>query len=218
MSKDNKTRGIILSKTKFAENDIIFDILSEDGSLKSFFAKGAQKIKSHLSGILQIGQFVNIVYSKGSNFYYPKEITLDLKNCFTFYKENLELLNYYGDIINVTRIISRDINSTELFTTLIENFQGIQSRKKNALISYNSYLEFCLKEAGVCMDDLNKIERDLVSDKILYYHIASNRIFLPEEKPKYLDLPSIKYDEVFKKQYLQKLFYQHISSKIRLKF
>lgn len=217
MQKEKKTKGIILRKTNYGEDDLIYDLLCESGELLTFFARGAKKAKSKFAGIIQIGNFIYITYTSGKNFNYPREISLDLDNIYSFYAKNLELMNYYADLINITRHISKDMESSNLFEILIQSLKTAEYEKEKILDSYNRFILNCLDEYNIDTSEIKSLIENSISDKKFYYHAESNRIF-NDDKPKYLDIPYIKYDDVFLKTYLQKMLTENISHGIRLKF
>ncbi len=213
--KISKIRGIVLNKFPFGEKDIIFDLLDEDGDRKTFFVRGGQNIKSRFIGYIQIGYILYIVYTKGKNFFYPKEIHLDTQNIFDFYKKSVDHLNCYLDLINIASYISRDIHLKDLYQKLVSALSSLQENSDNLDEIYNEYIEFCIKAYGITLTELELIEQ---KGGYFYYHLGSNKIFLLEHKPVSLDVKLCTFDLKFKKFYLQQCFYNNINKNLKLRF
>ncbi len=54
MSRDVKTKGIIIKKVNFRETSIILDVLTPEFGVISIIAKGIRKQKSKNTGLLEI--------------------------------------------------------------------------------------------------------------------------------------------------------------------
>jgi len=54
MSRDVKTKGIIIKKVNFRETSIILDVLTSEFGVISVIAKGIRKQKSKDTGLLEI--------------------------------------------------------------------------------------------------------------------------------------------------------------------
>ncbi len=220
-NSDIKTSGVILRLVDFKESDRIFDLLNEDGEIVSFFARSARKPKSKFHGIISIGNFVNINYTKGKNLNYPTEITYDLERIFDFYKKSLDSMYFYTDILSIIRIIAKDYSSPELFQLLIEVLEKAQKSPlshENFLLLYNEFLQNVLSLLGIEAELKCYISGEEINEPEFYYHLESNKVFSLDKKPRTLDLPLVKFDQFFQKNYLQRLFYGSVNTKIRLKF
>ncbi|GIW57065.1 MAG: hypothetical protein KatS3mg083_010 [Candidatus Dojkabacteria bacterium] len=214
-TKVSKIHGIILKKFPFGEKDIIFDLLDEDGDRKTFFVRGGQNLKSRFVGYIQIGYVLYIVCTKGKNFFYPQEMNLDTRNIFDFYKKSIDHLHCYLDLINIAASISRDIHSKDLYQKLLSSLSSLQQDTVSLEKIYNEYIEFCIKSYGIKLTELELIEQ---KGGLFYYHFASNKVFLHNQKPASIDVQLISFDSKFKKFYLQKCFYNYIDNHIKLKF
>jgi DNA repair protein RecO len=213
----HKIKAIITRKTNFGDNDIIFDVLSDEGKIIGFFARGARKIKSRFSGVLQLGIVVNITYTTGKNLNYPNEISLDTKNLFSFYTRSLEHMNFYTDIITILKAVSKDLEDRSLFEMTIDAFSRVQN-SEDPIIVYNDFLNNILELIGVATELRCNVSGEEINEPEFYYIPESNRLISEAEKPKSLDLLKISFDKVFYKQYLQKLIYEHVHQKLKLKF
>ena len=214
---DLSTKGIILTKTSFGESDLIFDLLQETGERISFFVRGGKKIKSKFTGVIQIGNFIKVNYSTGKNFNYPKEMEVDSKKRFDFYSKTLEGMNFFADIILISKSISKDFESPTLYQEIATAFQSAQNGGELVKI-YNNFLNKTLNELGFETELQCSMSGERIEDKEFYYHPETNKAFKKENKPKSLDLPFIQRDEVFTKNYLKKIFAGNVSHYIRLKF
>lgn len=214
---EQKVKGIILTKTSFGENDLIFDLLSEDGERFSFFVRSGRKIKSKFAGVIQIGNFIKILFSKGKNFNYPREIEFDASKRFDFYSKTIEGMNFFADIIQIAKSISKDFKTDHLYSAINLAFASAQSGVDLVEV-YNNFLGDLLKELGFETDLVCSSSGDLIEDKEFYYHPETNKAFSKENKPRSLDLPFIQKDSIFTKNYLKKIFAANISHRIRLKF
>lgn len=214
---EQKTKGIILTKTSFGENDLIFDLLAEDGERVSFFVRGGKKIKSKFAGVIQIGNFVKVSFNKGKNFNYPKELEIDSSKRFDFYSKKLEAMNFFADIILIAKSISKDYKTEFLYKEIANTFNSAQSGE-DLLVLYNSFLNNILNELGFNTDLICSSSGKLIDEPEFYYHPETNKAFKTENKPRSLDLPYIKKDDIFIKNYLKKIFAGNISHYIRLKF
>ncbi len=65
MKKTFQTKGIVLKKREWRENDLLFSILTEKYGLVKVIATGVRKPKSKLAGHLSSLGFVDIVYVRG---------------------------------------------------------------------------------------------------------------------------------------------------------
>lgn len=212
-----KARGIILRKTNYSENDIIFEILTEEGTMQGFFARGARKIKSKFSGVLQVGLIITISYTEGKNLHHPSEINIDKKDILTFYTKDLRSLSFFTDVINVTRSIAKDLEDVGLFKITIDALQGAENNI-DLLEVYTSYLQKILELINVDYHLKCYFSNQYISEKDFYYIPGTNQAFTKENKPRTISADLIEYDQVFEKQYLQKLVYEHVSEKLKLRF
>jgi DNA repair protein RecO (recombination protein O) len=213
-----KVSGIILRKTEYGENDWIFDLFAENGEVLGFLAKGAKNPKSKLNGYINIGNYIDITYDKGRNLNYPREINIQPKNIYKFYSQNIKNLYFFSDIIAITRYISKDFASKELFEILKITLHKADKKKENLDILYNYFLEQVIEITGNKVSLECDISGQTINDKEFYYHPESNKVFSKEKKPLSLDLPKIQFDDIFYKNYLIKKLVETTNLKIRLKF
>lgn len=68
MQKTFKTRGIVLRKREWRDNDLLFSILTEKYGLVRLLATGVRKPKSKLAGHLAVLGLIDLVFVKGRTF------------------------------------------------------------------------------------------------------------------------------------------------------
>lgn len=214
--KNLQAKCIILRKTNFSEYDVIFDVLTSEGKMIGFFARGARKMKSKFSGVLQVGHVVDISYSTGKNLNYPTEISIDKENLFSFYSKSIENMNFYVDVITIVRAVAKDLEDERLFETVLTAFQKADEGEDLVEI-YNQFLTEVLEIIEVDIRLKCYYSGELIKEKEFYYSPDSNRVISIDKKPNSIDLPKISFDKVFYKNYLQKLILEHVHAKIRLK-
>lgn len=215
---DLVAKGIILRKNLYSEHDIIFDVLTEQGTVLGFFARGARKIKSKFSGVLQLGLVVNINYTTGKNLNYPQEINVDHSLVFSFYNRSLKHMNFYTDILTVTRSIAKDFENELLFISVIEAFKEAEEPKNDLNKIYNKFLEEILNIIDVDTSLTCYFTGNTISEEKFYYIPETNRVISLDNKPKTIDVPEVTFDEIFHKTYLQRLVLEHIQSQLKFKF
>jgi DNA repair protein RecO len=216
--KQNKARGIIIRKTNFSDNDIIFDLLTDEGKVIGFFARGARKLKSRYSGTLQIGMVVIVTYTAGKNLQYPNEINLDAKHLFSFYRKSLKHMDLYMDVISILKTIGKDLEDPELFSITLECFDAVE-KDGDLINSYNEFLNKILHLISIESSLNCAITGETINEKEFYYVPESNKVISEANKPHSLNnLTKINYSESFYKEYLQKLILEHVHNKLRLKF
>jgi DNA repair protein RecO len=210
-------KGIILRKTNFGDNDVIFDVLTDEGSIVGFFARGARKMKSRFSGVLQLGQVVLIDYATGKNLNYPSEIGIDSTNLFSFYSKSISHMNLYTDILTISRTIAKDLEDRRIFEYIVESFHKVDSGDELTDV-YNDFLSGILQVIGVDTGLKCYFTGEMINDREFYYHAETNRVISKPKRPKSIDVPLISFDKVFLKGFLKRLFLEHVSHKIKLKF
>jgi len=217
MSQEAKIKGIIIRKTNFSDNDIIFDVLTETGGVIGFFARGARRMKSKFSGVIQLGLIVDITYSTGKNLNYPREISIDNNNYFSFYRQSMDAMHFYTDILAILKSIAKDLEEPELFTIVIDAFH--QADQGNNLTQvYSNFLIALLELISIETDLKCYISGEVISEPEFYYSPDTNKTVSLTKKPLGVQLEKIHHSIEFSKIYLQKLVLEHINPRLRLKF
>jgi DNA repair protein RecO len=214
---DIRTKGIILRKTNFGDNDVIFDLLNDEGKIIGFFARGARKMKSKFSGVLQLGHIVRLEYATGKNLNYPNEISIDQENLYSFYSKSIATMNFYTDLISITRAVAKDLEDERLFYCITYAFSQAENGEDITEL-YNTFLERILEMIGVDTSLKCYFSGSLIREEEFYYQPDTNKVISKERKPKTIDLPLITSDKVFLKGYLKKLVFEHVNHKMVLKF
>lgn len=229
MSLETK-KCFVLSKVNYGDHDLIFECLTEEGEILSFFLKNAFKVKTKVSqvGVIQVGHFLDINFHRGRSFCRPREIRISQQALFDFYRKDLRLFILFTDLMKITKAIVRDFASKELFDYLYNTFANIQrlSQLNNAsglLFIYNLFLFFCLDNIGVNFHEIKGVEileniesmENMFKLKETYFYNAGQQEVVLNTKTSAQDF--IKLMNKYKK-YLQKLFSKKISDKIVLEF
>lgn len=210
-------KGIIIRKTNFGDNDVIFDVLANDGHVVGFFGRGARKIKSKFSGVIQLGMVIKLNYSIGKNLNYPTEISIDNANLFSFYSKTTQNMNFYTDILSVARGIAKDMEDSRIFDITLRALNFAQDGE-DLYDSYNEFLTNMLELIGVDTRLKCYFSGELINDKEFYYQHETNKVISIANKPKSIDAPMIVSDKVFVKGFLKRLVYEHINHRMVLKF
>ncbi len=131
MEKLQKTKGLVLSKKNWREDDLLFSILTEDFGKIMAVATGVKKISSKLRGHLASAGIVEILFVQGKSF---KKIThayliepIKFENSKDYY-----LLNVIYEILDKATI-EDDYNHgvwelTTWFCKNIVNYENFQQR------------------------------------------------------------------------------------------
>jgi DNA repair protein RecO len=216
--KEQKAKGLVISKLNYRENDIIFDLLTEEGKRLSFFLKGGKKNKSRFANSAQIGNFIELTFSSGTNFNYPREIQIEPSKMFDFYSKSLSGLNFFSDIIKIVKVVSKDFESPLIYQETLKAFRAGNASQDNLIGIYNEFLKNMLEDTGFNTNLECSVSGETINEKEFYYHNESNKLFKKENRPRSMDLPLIEKDDIFIKNYLKNIFIENISQYVRLKF
>ena len=138
MNKDEQNvKGIVLKQIEYKDNDIIISLLSEQGKLLSFYARGVKKITSKNANAVQA-----FVYSEIEYFYNQKGLhTLKrakaIKNYFNDFDDYSKIIVAFMllDIINDVGGLSLNDNP-RLFKLLKSSLILINDVDENLLLSF----------------------------------------------------------------------------------
>lgn len=151
MSKEYlKNTLIILKRQTYKDHDQIIQAITDEGEHISFYVHRVSSPKNRItSSYLQIGFVVNVVYSKGKNFSYIKEISIDKRYKYTFYNKSINNMNFYFDLINLTYIFTRDSSSAELFNLVLCTFGKVEKEEETTIRLYLNFLRYLLEMLGI---------------------------------------------------------------------
>lgn len=114
-----KTKGIILRKKDYHENDRLFIIFTEDLGKIQAIGRGARKIKSKMAGHLDLLMIVDLMLARGLNFFQIAGATIAQN--FSALKEDLEKVNigcYFLSLVDqLTKLEQKD---EKIFKLLME--------------------------------------------------------------------------------------------------
>ena len=145
----NKTHAIILHSRKQGETSKILSIFSQNFGKLSVMVKGSRSIKSRYWGVLEVFNYVSIVF-------YRKE-TRNLQ-----YVSNAEIINHFPNIHSqlgkmalaaipceiIERSEEREHNNPKLFTLLLDTFQALEKEETGLRNIIRSFLVKYLDISG----------------------------------------------------------------------
>jgi len=162
-----QTKGIILQKRDFRENDRLFVIYTEDLGKIEAVCRGARKIKSKMAGHLDYFSVINFMFASGRNYF--QIAGAETENNFLKIKKDLVkvvLCSYCAEIVDIfTRTGQSDKKTFALIKELFTIFE--ETDKKNVLFFYGITKFFILKllivlgfspELFYCVKCKNKIK------------------------------------------------------------
>ena len=140
-----QTKGIILQKRDFRENDRLFVIYTEDLGKIEAVCRGARKIKSKMAGHLDYFSVINFMFASGRNYF--QIAGAETENNFLKIKADLAkvvLCSYCAEIVDIfTRTGQPDKKIFALVKELFTIFG--ETEKKNVLTFYGITKFFILK-------------------------------------------------------------------------
>lgn len=128
-----QTTGIVIGRTNFGEADRIIRLITPEQGKVSAVAKGVRKIKSRLSGHLELFGEVNLMLATGRNLdiitsarlaWYPHELVGDY--------ERLSLAYACAGLID--RVAQEHQSQPELYAHLREALQALEAGARGPLI------------------------------------------------------------------------------------
>lgn len=144
MSRDIKTKGIIIKKINFRETSIILDVLTPEYGVISIMAKGIRKQKSKNTGLLEIlNELDLILYKNPSSEWYIYKSSLII-NAHMF---NIDLTTsiLMQAPVEIIRQIIVPIDDSQAIYKLLETYlEYIKSIDKNGIaIFWRFLLKLC---------------------------------------------------------------------------
>lgn len=213
-----KSYFIILNKVLYKDYDLILEALSGDGYNISFFAKNG--VKKKLINCLQIGNIIKATYTQKNEFAYFREVDLDIRYNFYFYRNDIKSYCFFCDIISIARKISKHYSSDELYLNLLNTLVKAQQNNKELLNYYNDFLYFCLSLAGIKLSIVDLCDMKLLNNEscIVFFNLKTNQLSLVNKSNTFNNSKKYNYNSNLKKIYLQNLFLENISNSLKLKF
>lgn len=213
-----KSQFIILNKVVYKDYDLILEALSDDGYNISFFAKNG--VKKKLINYLQIGNVIKATYTQKNEFSYFREVDLDIRYNFSFYRNDIKNYYFLCDIISITRKVSKHYSSNELYLNLLNTLVKAQLNTNELLNYYNDFLSFCLSLLGINLSIINLCDMKLLNNEscTVFFNLKTKQLSLVNESNVFNNLKQYNYNSDLKKVYLQNLFLENISNSLKLKF
>lgn len=166
------TQAIILRSVDYQESSKILTVLSQEHGKIALIARGAKKPKSKLSGLIEVGNILDVVYyykstrgvqslTEASIAYSSMEFRIHFEKAAILYA-TLELAS---QLVHENEVNTPVFNFLQRFIPWLGEEEGIQS----SVFCYNQ-----LRFAELCGFDLNDRNTDL--DKDTYLNIAEGTI------------------------------------------
>lgn len=211
---ESKSSGLILRKLKYGEKDLIFDLLNESGQKMAFFLRGVYGSNKGKTGLLQIGNFVEITFTEGKSFAYPKEITLIPDYSYTLFAKSVEGIYLFNDLIKITNKVIQDFEGDELFEIVRQVYEKTERNiyiKEIYLEMLQGFMEII--EHTYASD--NEVQNfNLLNEKEVYYYPEANKVFLQSPKVLGSKVEMVKIDVNFQIKFLQKKLNEIFNGKI----
>ncbi|MDP8201051.1 MAG: DNA repair protein RecO [Candidatus Tenebribacter burtonii] len=158
MSRDIKTKGIIIKKINFRETSIILDVLTPQYGVISIMAKGIRKQKSKNTGLLEILNELELdLYKNPSSEWYIYKSS-QIINAHLF---NIDLSTsiLMQAAVEVIRQIIISIDDSQAIYKLLETYlQFIRTVNKNGIAIFWRFLLKLYKVMGIEFNISNCIE------------------------------------------------------------
>ena len=158
MSRDIKTKGIIIKKINFRETSIILDVLTPEYGVISVMAKGIRKQKSKNTGLLEILNELDLILYKNpsSEWYIYRSSQIINAHLFNIDISTSILLQAPVEVIRQI-IISPD-DSQEVYQLLETYLEYIKTVNKNGIVIFWRFLLKLFRIIGIEIDITNCIE------------------------------------------------------------
>ncbi len=169
MSRDVKTKGIIIKKINFRETSIILDVLTPEFGVISTMAKGARSAKSKSTGHLELLNELelNLYRNPSSDWYIYKSSSLRETHMF-------DILFHTGILmqaaVEVIRQIIIPVEDSQAIYKLLETYlQFIKTVNKNGIAIFWRFLLKLFRIIGIEFDITNCIECSHQKQFIAYF-------------------------------------------------
>ena len=145
-----KIRGIVLNKTKLAEQDLIFTLLAQDGQQYRAVGKGARKPGNTFSTRVEVFSELDFMLAKGRNLDIIREVKLHESH--EALRENFDINPFAYCGVELMTKITEPGNLNENFFPLLSNYLDELEKvptKHLAKIFFASFLTKALIFTGV---------------------------------------------------------------------
>ncbi len=169
MSNLCKTNALVISKINYGDTSKIVTLFTEEYGKETCIIKGARSPKSKIGGIVDVMNFVEIVFYKKEN----REIQIisqaDLISHFPQIKENLDSLKYGSSVIELLKLltIENEVNQ-RLFRGSVKILEMMNNSESDSQLLFTKYFIFFIDELGyslketkckVCEKELNEFSK-----------------------------------------------------------
>ena len=158
MSRDVKTKGIIIKKVNFRETSIILDVLTPEYGVISVMAKGIRKQKSKNTGLLEILNELDLILYKNpsSEWYIYRSSQIVNAHLFNIDISTSVLMQAPVEVIRQIIISVEDSQEIyQLFETYLEYIKAV---KQNGIAIFWRFLLKLFKIIGIEFNITNCIE------------------------------------------------------------
>lgn len=169
MSRDVKTKGIIIKKVNFRETSIILDVLTPEFGIIPIIAKGISKQKSKNIGLLEILNELelNLYKSPNSEWYTYKSSLIINAHMFNIDLTTSILMQAPVEIIRQI-IVSID-DSQAIYNLLITYLEYIKTVKKNGIAIFWRFLLKLFKIVGITFNVTHCVECSKRKQFVAYF-------------------------------------------------
>ncbi len=169
MSRDIKTKGIIIKKINFRETSIILDVLTPEYGVISVMAKGIRKQKSKNTGLLEILNELELDLYKNPNSEWYIYKNSQIINAYLF-NINLKTSILMQAPVEMIRQIIISIEDSQAIYQLLDTYLNyIRSIDKNGITIFWRFLLKLCKIIGIEFDITNCIECSQRKQFIAYF-------------------------------------------------
>lgn len=169
MSRDIKTKGIIIKKINFRETSIILDVLTPEYGVISVMAKGIRKQKSKNTGMIELLNELelNLYKNPNSDWYIYKSSQIINTHLFNINLTTSILMQAPVEIIR--QIIISVEDSQAIYELLKTYLKYIRTVKKNGIAIFWRFLLELFKIVGIAFSVTHCIECSKKKQFVAYF-------------------------------------------------
>ncbi|NLC54974.1 MAG: DNA repair protein RecO [Erysipelothrix sp.] len=151
MSKnEQRVKGIVLKQIDYKDNDVIINVLSQNGKLYSMYARGIKKITSKNANAVLVFSYSDFEYFHNQKGLHTLKTAKTIKNYFNSFKDYNKIIVAFMllDVVNdvMTMTINESINIYKLLSLSLEN---INTLDENLLLAF--FLVSIMKDQGITL-------------------------------------------------------------------
>lgn len=149
MSEIIKTEAVVLHKIKFGDSSIIVTLFTKDYGKIIAIVKGGRNPKSKLGLVVDIFNYLQIVFYKKDSREIQLISSADMNSHFPNLKSNFDSISYAQAILELVKnlTIEYEVN-LKLFNGLIRILSLMEESKELAVILFSRFFMFFLTELG----------------------------------------------------------------------